>query len=145
MNLSDKNYLLIIAGFGLVIVELALGAATGFDLLLIGVIFILSGFFGVFVNSFSFALGSIIVLSFLYVFFGRKFIKAKLSIVTKSTNVDAVMAKKGTVVKKITKQNPGQVKIDGEIWRANASEEIEVGKEISVESVSGVTLRVKPN
>lgn len=127
----------------LVVVEVALGAATGFDLLLIGVIFIISGVFGILVHSTTYSLVAIAALSFLYLLIGRKFIKKALTIETKSTNVDNVLHRKGLVTKMITAKKAGQVKIEGEIWRANSDKTIDVGKEIVVESVSGVTLKVR--
>jgi len=139
----DWNNLLIISGLVLIVVEVALGAATGFDLLLIGVIFIVSGGLGILLHSTTYSLVSIAALSFLYLLIGRKFIKKALTIETKSTNVDNVLHRKGLVTKEITAKKAGQVKIEGEIWRANSDKTIDVGKEIVVESVSGVTLKVK--
>lgn len=125
-----------------IITELLLGVATGFDLLLIGVIFIISGSIGLLVSSVPVALVLVTVLSILYVFVGRAFIKNKLAIQTRATNVDAVIGQKGIVVKKITSQTAGQVKVEGEIWRATSNKTIDEGEEIVVNSVSGVTLRV---
>ncbi|OGK26560.1 hypothetical protein A3C28_03570 [Candidatus Roizmanbacteria bacterium RIFCSPHIGHO2_02_FULL_39_9] len=143
MDRLDWNNLLIISGLVLIVVEVALGAATGFDLLLIGVIFIVSGGLGILLHSTTYSLVSIAALSFLYLLIGRKFIKKALTIETKSTNVDNVLHRKGLVTKEITAKKAGQVKIEGEIWRANSDKTIDVGKEIVVESVSGVTLKVK--
>ncbi|OGK19054.1 hypothetical protein A2866_00415 [Candidatus Roizmanbacteria bacterium RIFCSPHIGHO2_01_FULL_39_8] len=143
MDRLDWNNLLIISGLVLIVVEVALGAATGFDLLLIGVIFIVSGGLGILLHSTTYSLVSIAALSFLYLLIGRKFIKKALTIETKSTNVDNVLHRKGLVTKEITAKKAGQVKIEGEIWRANSDKTIDVGKEIVVESVSGLTLKVK--
>lgn len=143
----DNNFLLIIAGIIAIVAELVLGVATGFDLFLIGVIFILAGVVGTLLNSFSIALGVVVVLSLLYVFVARAFIKSKLTIQTRNTNVDALIGKKGIVIKKITSQKPGQVKVEGEVWRAvsdaAAAEPLDEGAEVTVESVSGVTIQVK--
>lgn len=139
----DNNFLLIIIGILAIVTEVLLGVATGFDLFLVGVIFILAGIVGTLLNSFSIALGIVAVFSLLYVFIARSFIKSKLTIQTKTTNVEALIGKKGVVIKKITKTIPGQVKIEGEIWRADADHALDEGAEITVESVSGVTLKVK--
>lgn len=143
MEKIDQNYTLIIAGILAIGVEILLGAVTGFDLFLIGIIFIISGAVGKAFNSFPSALVSIVFLSFFYVLFVRKLIKQKLVIATKQTNVDSLMGKKGMVLKKITSQKAGQVKIEGEIWRAESDKEIEIDQEIVVKSVSGVTLKVE--
>lgn len=144
MENINNNYLLIIGGVIAIIAELALGVATGFDLFLVGVIFIVSGGVGLLFNSFSFALVLVVVLSLLYIFVGRSFIKERLTITTRATNVDALIGKKGMVTKKITKDVVGQVKVEGEVWRAASDTNIDAGSRVVVESVSGVTLTVKP-
>lgn len=138
----DYNYLLIIIGIGAIIVELLLGAATGFDLLILGVIFIISGTIGSITSSFTYSLVSITILSFLYLFIGRKMVKKSLSIATHKTNVDNLIGKTGFVIKKINKKTAGQVKVEGEVWRAVGSHEFDPGQEVVVQSVSGVTLKV---
>lgn len=144
MENINNNYLLIIGGIIAIIAELALGVATGFDLFVIGVIFIVSGGVGLLVSSFTIALILVSILCLAYVFVGRGFIKQKLTLTTKATNVDALIGKKGMVTKKITKDTVGQVKVEGEVWRAASDTDIDAGSTVVVESVSGVTLTVKP-
>jgi len=139
----DKNYILIIVGIGAIVLEILLGAATGFDLLLLGIIFVISGGLGTLLNSFTIALISTIILTLLYILIGRRFIKQKLSIKTKETNVDRLFGKKALVVKKIEPSRPGQVKFEGEVWRAESDKLIVTGQEVIIESVSGVTLKVQ--
>lgn len=143
MQQLDSNYLLIIVGIAAIILEIILGALTGFDLLLIGVIFIISGAFGLLFHSFTIALISVSIFSFAYVAFARGYIKKQLVIKTKATNVDALIGKKGIVLKSITPQKTGQVKVEGETWRAEADSTIDEQAQVVVESVSGVTLLVK--
>lgn len=143
MEWIDMNTLLIILGIGAIIVELLVGAATGFDLLLIGTFTALGGIVGRATHNVSFAFITIFVLSFLYVFVGRGFIRQKLSIATKSTNIDNLLGKKGIVIRKIVKRRAGQVKIEGEIWRAVSEKDIDEGEEVVIQSVSGVTLKVQ--
>jgi len=140
----DNNNVLIVLGIAAIAVEMFLGAATGFDLLLSGIIFIISGLLGKLLGNFNAALICVAVLSFLYLFFGRKFIQKKIIIETKSTNIDSLPGKKGIVVKKIVPHHPGQVKVEGEIWRAEAEKEIDINQTVTVKSVSGVTLKVVP-
>lgn len=142
MDQSVGNYTLIIAGIAAIIAELFIGVATGFDLMVIGVILILSASIGLIVNSFVVSLIVAILLSVLYVVFGRKFVKQKISIATTATNTDALIGKKGIVVKKITHEHAGQVKVDGEIWRAVAKSTLDEETMVTVQSVSGVTLSV---
>ncbi len=143
MELPDNpSTYLVIAGIGLAILELILGAATAFELLVIGIIFVVGGFIGLITNSFLIALLSITLLSFLYFFGGRNMIRNTFSIETKATNVDAIIGEKAVVVKKITPDEAGQVKVQGEIWRATAKTPLEKGQSVTIDSVSGVTLSV---
>jgi len=142
--MDTNSYLLVIAGIIAIIIELLLGAATGFDLLIIGIICIISGVLGIVFHSFLFALGCVIFLSFLYIFIGRKYVKNSLAIDTKKTNIDSIIGKRGVVVKKIQIHHPGQVKVEGETWRAEADKNIDVHTEVMIQSVTGITLKVIP-
>lgn len=141
-TMSDSNYIIVYLGILAIILEILLGAVTGFDLLLIGVIFIVSGGIGILTTSFTNTLISITILSLLYVFLGRAFIKNKLSIKTQKTSVDNLIGKQAIVVKEIYKNNPGQVKVEGEIWRAEANQDIDKNTSVTINSVSGTTLNV---
>lgn len=143
LQLSDPNFVLLLLGIIAIIVELMLGVATGFDLFLIGIMFIIGSAIGTALHSFPTALIVVVVLSLMYVTLGRKLLKDKLAIETKSTNVEAVIGKKAEVVKKISSKKPGQIKIEGEVWRADAKEDIDVGETVVIQSVSGVTLQVR--
>lgn len=142
MDQATSNYILIITGIIAIIAELLLGVVTGFDLLIIGVIAIIAGSVGLAFSSFTTALIFTIVLAFVYVVFGRRLVKQKISITTTATNTDALIGKKGIVTQKIMVHKPGQVKVDGEIWRASSKTTIDEGSSVKVESVSGVTLGV---
>lgn len=139
----DSNYVLIGLGILAIVIELIMGVATGFDLFLVGLTLIIGGAVGVVTGSFSVGLITTIILLFLYVFVGRQFIKSKLHIGTKATNVESLMGKEAVVFKPISPQDPGQVKIEGEIWRATADRKLEVGDKVVIQSVSGVTLSVE--
>lgn len=142
VQLTDPNILLLIAGILAILVELILGVSMGFDLFLVGIMMIIGAGIGLYVHSFIVALCVVIILSLVYVFLGRKFIQEKLTVETKSTNVENIIQKKAIVTKKITNKYPGQVKIEGEIWRASSKEDIDVGESVVIQSVSGVTLYV---
>ena len=142
MSDIDSNYYLIIAGFIAIALEVVIGAATGFDLLLIGIIAVVSGCVGLVVHSLPVALGLVATLSLLYVFVGRKLVHSKLSIKTSTSSVNTLIGKKGHVTKAITKNTPGQVKVDGEVWRATSKTSLSVGDDIYIDTVSGVTLEV---
>lgn len=142
MENLNLNTGFIIAGILAIIAELVLGVATGFDLLVLGVGFIVAGVVGSVFDSFAVSLTTLVFLSVTYIVFGRSFVKKALNIHTTKTSVDALIGKKGVVVKKITPQNAGQVKVEGEIWRAQADMSLDEGVSARVQSVSGVTVTV---
>ncbi len=141
MNI-DKNYLLVVAGLMAIVLELVLGVATGFDLLLVGVALIIGGVVGMVTGNFMTALIVVGILLLLYFFVGRSFLKKNLTIKTTLTNSDKLINKEGIVLKTILPNKPGQVKVDGEIWRAESGKKISEGEVVIINSYSGVTLKV---
>lgn len=61
-----------------------------------------------------------------------------------ATNADRVIGAEGTVTKKIEKFNPGEVKVFGQVWTAEAENggEIEAGKTVKISAIRGVKLFV---
>jgi membrane protein implicated in regulation of membrane protease activity len=59
------------------------------------------------------------------------------------TNVDAIIGKSGVVVKTITLDLPGRVKIGSMDWSAVSKETLEVGKHVKVLDVEGNKLIVE--
>lgn len=59
------------------------------------------------------------------------------------SNVDALIGRTALVVKSIDPDTGGQVKIDGEVWRAFADEKVGVDTRVEVLKVSGNRLIVK--
>ena len=140
--MENGGYYLVAAGIIAMIVELLLGVATGFDLFIIGILLIIAGAVALF-SSFFIGVVTAVVLCLAYVLFGRKVVKQTLSIETKKTNIDRIIGRKALVTKLITPTHPGQVKIEGEIWRAESGTKIENGEEVEIISVTGVTLKVQ--
>ena len=140
----NVNILFIILGFIMIGIEILLGAVTGFELLILGLILIVSGSLGYVANSFVLAIFTATVLLFVYVFFGRQKLRDYLVLGTKKTNVDSLIGKEAAVIEDISSTNAGKVKIDGEVWRASCGETVKKGSTVKIESVSGVTLSVTP-
>lgn len=86
----------------------------------------------------------IIVSSLLLIFtkpLVKKFVKEKDVI---PTNVYSIIGKEGIVVEKIdTLNGVGKVKVNGELWSATSSENIEKGTKVKVLKVNGVKLEVE--
>jgi membrane protein implicated in regulation of membrane protease activity len=141
------NWILIVAGALLVLLEVVLGAITGFDLLLIGTALLAGGILGLVLNSTSIGIAAAGVLALAYVFVGRKRIRQKFRRAGLPSNTDALLGRTVRIVEAIGPHHPGRVKLEGEEWRAElASEragELPLGSNARVVRVDGVTVFVE--
>jgi membrane protein implicated in regulation of membrane protease activity len=141
------NWVLVIGGILCVIVELAMGALTGFDLALIGGSLTLGGAIGLIAGSEKIGLLAAGVLCFVYFAALRNWLRAKLQIKHQASNVDAVVGRSGTVTRKIDTHKAGTVKVGSEEWRAELAAAEDGGRDagavVTVVAVEGVTLKVR--
>lgn len=141
------NWVLVIVGIVCVIAELAMGAMTGFDLALVGGSLAIGGGIGILAGSEKIGLIAAGALALVYFAILRNWLKAKATVKHHPSNVDALIGKAGIVTTRIALHEAGMVKVGAEVWRAElvAGEEgaREPGVEIRVESVEGVTLKVR--
>lgn len=144
--MSLWNWLLVILGAILILVEVAFGGFAGFDLVLIGSAFVLGGGLGL-------ALGNPVVgfvtasaLCVLYIVAGRRLVRARIHTPKLQTNTDALIGREGVVVLRIAAHEAGQVKLGDEVWRAEPTPgagPFEPGARITVAGINGVTLQVR--
>lgn len=141
------NWVLVISGALMILAEVALGGFTGFDLFLIGSSFVVGGAVGLLLHSVSAGLIATSVLCVLYIAVGRKWMKSRIKGQPMPSNVDALIGQRGKVMVRVADHEPGQVKVHGEVWRAQAAAgtagPLEAGAEVLIEGVDGVTLRVR--
>jgi membrane protein implicated in regulation of membrane protease activity len=142
------NWILVIGGLVCVIIELALGAATGLDLALVGASLSIGGVIGLAASSSRVSLLSAGGLSLVYLAVFRSWLKAKFTPKNQVSNADAVVGKTGVVTKRIAARSAGMVKLGDEVWRAELSSaaadaERDAGAIVTVDSVEGVTLKVR--
>lgn len=143
------NWLLLIVGVAAFVVEVLLGAATGFDLALLGASLATGGAVGLLFGSTRVGLLAAGVLAFVYLAFLRRRIRARLVVTHQPSNADAVLGKTGVVLERIAPHAPGQVRVGDEVWRARLSHDAEgepakePGTTVVVESIDGVTLNVR--
>ena len=141
------NWLLIIGGIVCVIVELAMGAVTGFDLALVGGSLAVGGGIGLILGSGKLGLLAAGTLALVYLAVFRRWLRSRLTVTEHASNVDAVVGKTGVVTKRIAPREPGMIKVGDEFWRAElaSAEETarDAGATVKVESVEGVTLKVR--
>ncbi|MDM7914444.1 MAG: NfeD family protein [Candidatus Eisenbacteria bacterium] len=142
------NWLLVIAGAVLILIEVVLGAVTGFDFLLIGSAILLGGVLGLLTKSAAIGVAAGGILSLLYVFAGRRRIRNRWGRGGLATNTDAILGKTVQVVETISSDRPGRIRTEGEEWRAcldaGVRGPIEPGSRARVTRIDGVTLYVVP-
>jgi membrane protein implicated in regulation of membrane protease activity len=139
------NWLLLIGGLTCAIIEMALGAFAGFDLVLIGGSLAIGGLAGLLANSAHIGLLAAGALALTYLALLRGWLQTKFRVKDHASNVDAVVGKNGVVTKRIGPNEPGMVRVGSELWRAEMLDNSarNAGETVVVQSVEGVTLRVK--
>ena len=141
------NWILILGGASLILIEVMLGGFAGFDLVLIGSSFVVGGAVGLYF--YNVYLGMFVggVLCAAYILAGRRFVRARLHVKGVESNADALIGRRGIVVAAIERHQAGRVRVGDEEWRAVAAEgastSIPAGAEITVAGVDGVTLQVR--
>ena len=144
---SGWSWFLVIAGTVLVLIEIALGGFAGFDLVLIGSSLVIGGAAGLFTGNAVAGLVTAGVLAVAYVLVGRRWVRARMRTHSVPSNVDAVIGSEAVVVLRVARHEPGQVRVRDELWRAVPAHDVagpfEPGSVVRVESVDGVTLRVR--
>jgi membrane protein implicated in regulation of membrane protease activity len=134
----------IVVGLLLAALELVFGLDTSFDLVITGSVFIVGGFIAWLLGAWLAAPIATIVMGVAYIVLGRRYIKRVMGVPQEPTNVDAMVGKSGIVLSRVTTLGfDGRVRVDNEEWRARAADEIQVGEEVVVKSISGVTLFVE--
>ena len=146
---NSVNWMLIIVGVLAIIGEVLLGAATGLDLALVGIALAAGGGLGLALGSTKVGLFSAGALAFIYLAFLRRRIRSRLTSPNKATNVDALIGRTALVTDRIAPHVAGMVRLGDELWRATLRDEgagataIEPGATVVVDSVEGVTLKVR--
>lgn len=72
----------------------------------------------------------------------RKLYK-KIKVVNERTNIDRIVGMKGIVTMDITKDNIGEVKVDGKRWSAYSDTDIFKGEIVKVLSINSVKIKVE--
>jgi len=144
---SGWNWVLVVVGALLILVEVAFGGFAGFDLILIGSAFLLGGGIGLLVHNAVVGLIVASALCLLYIAAGRRWVRARLTSKHVPSNADALLGLRGMVTVRVEEHAPGQVKVRDEVWRAvpapGVSGPFEAGAVVTVDGVDGVTLRVR--
>lgn len=137
------QHIFVVVGLLLILAELFVGIQSGFDLVLIGSILIVSGLLGVITDSAALAMILATVLSIVYIALGRRYVKERVTVVAKKTNIDKLIGATALVVREITPEKPGIVRFNDEDWRATADEVLYERDAVTIRSIDGVTLIVE--
>ena len=141
------SWSLVALGGLMILTEVLMGAATGFDFALVGLSLAVGGGLGLYFESALVALFSAGALAFLYLALFRSRLRSQLITPGIPSNVDAILGSRAIVTVQIAPDSAGQVRIGHEIWRAVLSPAVretrEPGAAVTVESVDGVTLIVR--
>ena len=133
----------ILVGIVFMAAELFVGIETGFDLVILGLALSLGGGAGLLTDNFVTTLIVATLLVLAYILFGRQAIKKKVLVLTHNTNIDKLIGKKGIVVRSITPDTPGMIRLDDEDWRASSQQILYEKDKVKVKSIEGVTLQVE--
>lgn len=58
------------------------------------------------------------------------------------TNIDRIIGMTGVVTEEITKNNIGEVRVDGKKWSAVSTKKISIDEEVIIDEIDGVKLKV---
>lgn len=128
------------------IIVIVLAIVEMLTISLVSIWFVLSGILAMISTIFT---DSIIIQTGIFVIFGIIFMLLTKKIVKKAvpqkvkTNVDRIIGMEGIVTEKITKNHPGEVKVDGKKWTAIASKTIEVGSIVKILEINSTKLTVE--
>ncbi len=92
----------------------------------------------IFIQSLVFVLGGLVLLVST-----RKYLIKLLGAKSYKTNLDRVIGMSGIVTESISKNHPGEVKVDGKRWTAISDKDIEIDSTVRVLEISGVKLKVE--
>lgn len=104
---------------------------------------LLSLVISLFINNYLIQFGIFVVVGFIFMILTKPYLVNKLNIGGVRTNLDRVIDMVGVVTKKITKNEPGEVKVDGKKWMAISNKDIELGNNVLIKKIEGVKLIVE--
>ncbi len=88
-------------------------------------------------------IGIFIIVSLVLIPLTRHFAKRVAEPNAQKANIDNIVGAKAVVVKEISAHESGQVKIEGEVWSATATETIPMNSSVRVIKISGTKVHVE--
>ena len=114
---------------------------------LVTIWFVVSGIaamiISIFIDNYLLQFGVFVLLGVLLLVTTRKSLMKLLGDKNEKTNLDRVVGMTAIVTKEISKNNPGEVKVDGKYWTAVGDKKIKVDSTVKVLKIDGVKLSVE--
>ena len=129
------------------IISLFLGFIEAITVNLVTIWFVISGIVSLilsfFIDDFIIQFSVFVILGILLLITTRSWLNKVFKINKYKTNLDRVIGMQGIVTEKITKNSPGEVKVDGKRWMAISDKTINVDNDVKILEIDGVKLKVE--
>ena len=129
------------------IIILFLGFIEAITVNLVTIWFVISGIVSLilsfFIDDFIIQFSVFVILGILLLITTRSWLNKVFKINKYKTNLDRVIGMQGIVTEKITKNSPGEVKVDGKRWMAISDKTINVDNDVKILGIDGVKLKVE--
>ena len=129
------------------IIILFLGFIEAITVNLVTIWFVISGIVSLilsfFIDDFIIQFSVFVILGILLLITTRSWLNKVFKINKYKTNLDRVIGMRGIVTEKITKNSPGEVKVDGKRWMAISDKTINVDNDVKILDIDGVKLKVE--
>lgn len=96
-----------------------------------------------FVDNYLIQFSAFVIIGTILLFTTRDYLLKLIVKNKEKTNLDRVIGMTGIVTEEITKNKPGEVKVDGKRWTAIADKKILVQSTVKVLEINGVKLKVE--
>ena len=95
-----------------------------------------------FIDSITIQVAVFVIVGIILMILTKKMVK-KLTPNKVKTNLDRVVGMEGIVTEKITKNKPGEVKVDGKYWTATADKTIDIDSVVKILEINSTKLKVE--
>lgn len=96
-----------------------------------------------FTNNFIIQFSVFVIFGIIFLILTRPIIKKMKNKEKDKTNIDRIIGMKGIVTENITKNKPGEVKVDGKLWTAYADKAIKKDSYVKVLTIESTKLKVE--
>lgn len=97
----------------------------------------------IFIDSYLIQFSVFVIVGTILLFTTRDYLMKLLVKKKEKTNLDRVVGMTGVVTEEISKNKPGEVKVDGKKWTAISNKKIKVDSIVKILEIDGVKLKVE--